>query len=140
MSETVTVTALDISSSTWGDVERSLRFYLDDLELVPVRVDEWRRHEAPFASVRVDRTPIIDLVQLPRSGENVDHVCLVVERLDFDALKANLSRVGGSPRTSRRRGGTGHLNEGGGRRRRRSGQRPSRRPRRMRDGRAGAGG
>ena len=36
------------------DVERSLHFYVDDLGLQPERVEEWRRGEVLFPSVRVD--------------------------------------------------------------------------------------
>ena|SRR5205823_2063986 len=72
-----------------ADVERSLRFYCDALGLEPLRVDEWRAKKVFFPSVRVDATTIIDLLETPRSGENVNHFCLVVERDDFDALKAS---------------------------------------------------
>ena len=72
-----------------SDPERSLRFYCGELGLTPVRVEEWRRGEVFFPSVRVDATTIIDLVELPRRGENADHFCLVVERVDFDVLKAS---------------------------------------------------
>ena len=72
-----------------ADLERSISFYCDELGLEPARVDEWRRGEAPFPSVRVDATTIIDLVHAPRAGENVNHICLVVAPADFDALKAS---------------------------------------------------
>jgi catechol 2,3-dioxygenase-like lactoylglutathione lyase family enzyme len=69
-----------------ADVERSLAFYLDELGLAPVRVDEWRRGDAPFPSARVSEHTIIDFVHAPRTGENMNHFCLVVEPTDFDAL------------------------------------------------------
>jgi len=72
-----------------ADVERSLRFYCEELGLEGLRVDEWRRKEVFFPSVRVDATTIIDLLSTPRSGENVNHICLVVEAEDFDAVKAS---------------------------------------------------
>jgi len=72
-----------------ADVERSLRFYCDELGLQPLRVDEWRRKEVFFPSVRVDTTTIIDLLETPRSGENVNHICLVVEPEDMEAVKAS---------------------------------------------------
>ena len=71
------------------DVERSLAFYRDELGLTPINVEEWRRGERFFPSVRVDEGSIIDLIALPRTGENLDHFCLVVEPMDFDALKAS---------------------------------------------------
>jgi catechol 2,3-dioxygenase-like lactoylglutathione lyase family enzyme len=72
-----------------ADVERSLAFYTGELGLATERVDEWRRGDAPFPSVRVDASTIIDLLAAPRTGENCNHVCLVVEALDLDALKAS---------------------------------------------------
>jgi len=72
-----------------ADVERSLRFYCEELGLEAMRVDEWRRKEVFFPSVRVDATTIIDLLSTPRSGENVNHICLVVEAEDFDAVRAS---------------------------------------------------
>src|SRR5687768_14680235 len=45
-----------------ADVERTLAWYLDELGLEAVRVDEWRRREVPFPSVRVSPETIIDLI------------------------------------------------------------------------------
>lgn len=87
--ETITVVGLDHVVFTVDDEERSLAFYCEELGLAPVRVDQWRRHEAPFPSVRVDAATIIDLLGGPRTGENVDHVCLVVAPVDFEAIKAS---------------------------------------------------
>jgi hypothetical protein len=39
--------------------------------------------------VRVSPDSIIDLLETPRTGVNADHLCLVVEPMDFDALKAS---------------------------------------------------
>jgi catechol 2,3-dioxygenase-like lactoylglutathione lyase family enzyme len=72
-----------------ADVERSVAWYRDELGLEPVRVEEWRRGEVPFPSLRVDDGTIIDLLQADRSGQNVDHVCLVIEPDDLDALKSS---------------------------------------------------
>jgi catechol 2,3-dioxygenase-like lactoylglutathione lyase family enzyme len=69
-----------------ADIERSLAFYCGQLGLEPVRVDAWRAGEAPFPSVRVSPTTIIDLVEGPRGGSNVDHLCLVVEPLDWQEV------------------------------------------------------
>ena len=72
-----------------ADVERSLAFYVDELGLEPVRVDEWRRGEVLFPSVRVDVTTILDLLATAPTGRTVDHLCLVVEPQDLSALKAS---------------------------------------------------
>lgn len=71
------------------DVERSLAFYTGLLGLEPVRVDEWRRGQAPFPSVRVTAETIIDLTAHSRGGSNVDHICLTVEPLDWDQVIAS---------------------------------------------------
>jgi catechol 2,3-dioxygenase-like lactoylglutathione lyase family enzyme len=85
----VRVVALDHVVLNVADVERSLTFYCDVLGLAPERVDEWRRGEAPFPSVRVDAGTILDLLAAPRTGENADHLCLVVEPVDLAAVKAS---------------------------------------------------
>jgi catechol 2,3-dioxygenase-like lactoylglutathione lyase family enzyme len=72
-----------------ADVERSIAWYCDELGLEGMRVDEWRRGEVLFPSVRVDEGTIIDLLQADRTGQNVDHVCLVVEPTDLEALSAS---------------------------------------------------
>src|SRR5690349_12097109 len=74
-----------------ADVERSLAWYRDELGLHPERVDEWRDGKILFPSVRVDATTVIDLLAAPRGdGEpNMDHVCLVIEPEDLDALAAS---------------------------------------------------
>jgi catechol 2,3-dioxygenase-like lactoylglutathione lyase family enzyme len=71
------------------DVERALGFYCGPLGLEPVRVEEWRAGKVPFPSVRISPTAIIDLVQGPGGGAkapNVDHICLVVEPLDWQQV------------------------------------------------------
>ena len=87
--EDLHVVALDHVVLNVADVERSLAFYCGELGLVPERVDEWRRGEVRFPSVRVDPHTIIDLLAAPRTGENSDHLCLVVEPTDLDAVKAS---------------------------------------------------
>jgi catechol 2,3-dioxygenase-like lactoylglutathione lyase family enzyme len=93
-SQLVKVTGFDHLVLAVGDVDRSLAWYTGVLGLAPVRVDEWRRGEAPFPSVRVDAATIIDLI--PRSGDgegrNLDHFCLVVEPTDL-AGWATLSAI-----------------------------------------------
>ncbi|GAA4571730.1 VOC family protein [Planotetraspora kaengkrachanensis] len=68
------------------DVERSLEFYCGVLGLEPVRVAEWRAGEVGFPSVRVTPETIIDMVRRPRGESNVDHICLVVEPLDWQEV------------------------------------------------------
>jgi catechol 2,3-dioxygenase-like lactoylglutathione lyase family enzyme len=89
-----------------ADVERSLAWYCDVLGLEGARVDEWRRGEVLFPSVRLDESTIIDLLQTERTGQNVDHVCLVVEPTDLDAVAASgdFDVVGGPGRLFGARG------------------------------------
>jgi catechol 2,3-dioxygenase-like lactoylglutathione lyase family enzyme len=62
-----------------ADVERSLAWYQDVLGLRGERVDEWRRGEVLFPSVRIDAHTLIDLLAGGPTGTNVDHVCLVID-------------------------------------------------------------
>jgi catechol 2,3-dioxygenase-like lactoylglutathione lyase family enzyme len=88
MTSQLRITGLDHVVVNCADVERSLAFYRDTLGLEPERVDEWRRGDAPFPSVRIGPTTIIDLFASPPDGKNMDHVCLVIEPTDLDALAA----------------------------------------------------
>jgi catechol 2,3-dioxygenase-like lactoylglutathione lyase family enzyme len=83
------VQALDHIVLNVSDVERSLTWYVGLVGLKGVRVDEWRRAEVPFPSVRVNSDTIIDLVSAPRDGSNMDHLCLVVDRNDIDAIASD---------------------------------------------------
>jgi catechol 2,3-dioxygenase-like lactoylglutathione lyase family enzyme len=88
----VKVVGLDHIVFRCADTEKSLAFYTDTLGLVPERVTEWRAGEAPFPSVRITPTTIIDLFGGGGGSDtspgvaNVDHVCLVIEPADLDAL------------------------------------------------------
>ena len=81
------VEALDHIVLNVADVERSLAWYVEQLGLEGVRVEEWRAGEAPFPSVRISADSLIDLVQGDRPGENLDHFCLVVTPNDLDAVR-----------------------------------------------------
>ena len=61
------------------DVERSLAWYTGELGLQGERVDEWKNGAVFFPSVRVNETTVIDLLAVERTGENMNHVCLVVD-------------------------------------------------------------
>jgi catechol 2,3-dioxygenase-like lactoylglutathione lyase family enzyme len=71
-----------------SDIERSLAWYADTLGLEGERVDGWRRGDLLFPSVRINATTIIDLFPAERTGENVNHVCLVCEDTSIDDLVA----------------------------------------------------
>ena len=81
------VTGLDHIVLVVSDVERSLAWYCRELGLSGVRVEEWRQGKAPFPSARVDDATIIDFIPGEGDGNpNLDHLCLVIEPVDFDAL------------------------------------------------------
>jgi len=83
----VRVEAIDHLVLRVADPERSLRWYCDELGLAGERVEEWRRAEAPFPSVRVDAGTVIDLVAAPvEGGHNLDHFCLVLAPTDLQAV------------------------------------------------------
>lgn len=86
MAPNIRVTALDHIVLTCRDIEASLEFYVGALGLEPERVDKWRADDAPFPSVRVSPTTIIDLFGGEPSGTNVDHFCLVIEPTDLDEI------------------------------------------------------
>ena len=88
----VRVTGLDHIVLRVADVERSLAWYQGRLGLVGERVDEWRRGDAPFPSLRIDPSTLIDLLAGAPSGDNLDHLCLVLDPVDapdLDALAAS---------------------------------------------------
>lgn len=80
------VIAFDHLVLTVADAERALAFYCGQLGLEPVRAEEWRAGKVPFPSVRVSPETIIDLVEGERGESNVDHICLVVEPLDWQQV------------------------------------------------------
>ncbi|MFA5883367.1 MAG: VOC family protein [Acidimicrobiia bacterium] len=83
------VTGLDHIVLKVADVERSLAWYQDRLGLAGERVEQWRRGEVPFPSVRIDAGTLIDLLVGAPTGTNLDHLCLVLDDADLDALVAS---------------------------------------------------
>jgi catechol 2,3-dioxygenase-like lactoylglutathione lyase family enzyme len=71
-----------------SDVERSVEWYRDKLGLEPLRLEEFRRGEIPFVSLRISEGALIDLQPGERSGVNVDHFSLHVEG-DLDQVAAS---------------------------------------------------
>lgn len=86
MQPTLRVTALDHIVLVCADVEVTLRWYTVMLGLAPVRVDEWRRGEAPFPSVRISPDTIIDMIPGIATDGRLDHLCIVVEPVDLDEV------------------------------------------------------
>jgi catechol 2,3-dioxygenase-like lactoylglutathione lyase family enzyme len=85
----VRITGIDHVVFNVTDVERAVAWWRDLLGLEPLRLEEWRRGEVPFVSVRISPTTIIDLFPRERTGENVNHVALRVEDADLDEIVAS---------------------------------------------------
>lgn len=85
----VTVSGLDHLVLNVADTRRSVAWYAERLGLAVERFGEWERGEAPFVSVRIDDRTVIDLLESPRTGTNVDHLCVVIDAPDLDALASS---------------------------------------------------
>jgi catechol 2,3-dioxygenase-like lactoylglutathione lyase family enzyme len=86
MATDIKVIGLDHIVLNVADVERSLAFYIERFGLTPMRLEAWRAGEAPFPSVAIDATTIIDLFDGDRTGENLNHFAVVVHAIDLEAL------------------------------------------------------
>ena len=62
-----------------ADTERAMCWYRDRLGFEPERYEEWKSGEAPFLSMRVNDTTVIDILETERTGENVDHISFYIE-------------------------------------------------------------
>ncbi len=71
------------------DPEPLVGWYASTLGLETLRLEEWRRGEVPFISLRVSPTFLIDVMQGERDGVNVDHLAVTVEDVDLDELAAS---------------------------------------------------
>lgn len=92
------ITALDHIVLNVADVERSIEFYCDRLGLAPERLDDYRRGEVKFPSVRLTGQSIVDLFppamhSSAEPGQNMNHFCVAVDGSMQD-LEAALSRAG----------------------------------------------
>ena len=89
----IRITELDHIVLNVRDIDKSLTFYTEVLGLKAERIEEFRRGEVGFPSVRINEHTIIDLSPLKKEGPgetslkgNLNHFCLVVEREDFLGL------------------------------------------------------
>jgi catechol 2,3-dioxygenase-like lactoylglutathione lyase family enzyme len=83
------VISLDHIVLVASDVEATVAWYRDELGLEVSRLEEWRRGELPFPSLRIDETTIIDVLPGEPSGENLNHFAMVVEGTTADELAAS---------------------------------------------------
>jgi catechol 2,3-dioxygenase-like lactoylglutathione lyase family enzyme len=93
----IRVTELDHIVLNVGDINRSLKFYTEDLGLQPERLEEFRSGKVRFPSVRINDDTIIDLFPIKDAGaearqpieknnRNLNHFCLVVGQEDFSGI------------------------------------------------------
>ena len=85
----ISVRGLDHIVLAVADARRSLAWYGDVLGLEPLRVPEWEAGEVFFPSLRINSHTIVDLLPGDSHDGRLDHICIVVEPLDFDALVAS---------------------------------------------------
>lgn len=71
------------------DPERLVGWYRDHLGLEVLRLEQWRAKEVPFVSLRVNDAFLIDVMTGERTGENVNHLAVVVDDVDLDELAAS---------------------------------------------------
>jgi catechol 2,3-dioxygenase-like lactoylglutathione lyase family enzyme len=81
-----------------SDLEASLRFYRDVLGLEPFGLEEYRRGERPLVSLRITEGFVLHLTPdpgfEPTSTGGYDHLALVVEEAEPDALVEHLTDEG----------------------------------------------
>jgi catechol 2,3-dioxygenase-like lactoylglutathione lyase family enzyme len=72
-------TGIDHIVVVCSDVERTMGWWQRELGLEPLGHDEWRAGRAPFPSLRLSASTIVDFVSGERTGENVAHVAVTVD-------------------------------------------------------------
>jgi catechol 2,3-dioxygenase-like lactoylglutathione lyase family enzyme len=88
MSAPLTVSAIDHIVLPVPDVAAVVAWYRDELGLAVERQEAFDRGEVPFVSLRISADTLIDVMPGERSGENVNHVAVVVAE-DVDELAAS---------------------------------------------------
>ena len=92
------ITGADHTNWRVKDLDRSLRFYRDILGLEPFGLEEYHRKERPIVSLRVTPAFILHLRPdssfEPGSTGGYDHLALVVEETDMEALAEYLRTSG----------------------------------------------
>ena len=96
------ITTLDHIVLNVGDIDRALQFYTGVLGLTGERVELFKAGKVGFPSVRINDDTIIDLFPCKtfdgrsiteKVDGNLNHVCLVVDAVDFadvlEDLKTN---------------------------------------------------
>ena len=82
----VKISGIDHLVINVADTERAMCWYRDRLGFEPERYEEWKSGDAPFLSMRVNDSTVIDLLETRRSGENVDHISFLVDGSSAETL------------------------------------------------------
>ena len=70
-------------------------FYMNVLGFVPDRLEEYKAGNAFFPSVRINPTTIIDFLPLAKEGDKpTGHICIALQKVDFDKLVTRLAKHG----------------------------------------------
>src|SRR5262245_21303021 len=93
------VTAMDHIVLNVHDIDRSLDFYTNVLGLSGERIEEFRRGEVGFPSVRINEGTLIDLMVDPGADpeatqRNLNHFCLVAAQTDLAVVAGGLRDAG----------------------------------------------
>ena len=94
----------------------SVEFFEKVVEFAGVRVEEFRAGKAPFPSVRISETAVLDLMRreaapmlngmsamfdakaASSAGNPVHHVCIAMSKTEFEALRQRLTAAGKEPK------------------------------------------
>ena len=96
------INAMDHIVLNVPDIDRALAFYTKVLGLETERLDEFRRGEVGFPSVRISAETVIDLFPM-KAGQtlgdgpglpNLNHFTMVVEPGDFEGFQRHLAEHG----------------------------------------------
>eukprot|EP00186_Timspurckia_oligopyrenoides_P002749 CAMPEP_0182443588 /NCGR_PEP_ID=MMETSP1172-20130603/2292_1 /TAXON_ID=708627 /ORGANISM="Timspurckia oligopyrenoides, Strain CCMP3278" /LENGTH=148 /DNA_ID=CAMNT_0024638925 /DNA_START=205 /DNA_END=651 /DNA_ORIENTATION=+ len=85
--------SFDHVALTTENMEESMNFYGNILQLEPDRVDLFLSGEVPFPSYRINASTIIDLFPAEKTQgsdkkltKNLNHFCLALSKSDFDSV------------------------------------------------------
>ena len=92
----IKITELDHIVLNVSDIERSVKFYTDVMNLEPERLDEFRAGKVGFPSVRITADTVIDLFPVKdgrtekndaeKTAGNLNHFCMVIDKEEFSGI------------------------------------------------------
>jgi len=84
----LTVRGIDHVVFVVDDVASTVAWYRDELGLAVEGHEEFLAGQRLFSTLRIDATTIIDVLPGERTGENLNHVALLIDE-DVDAIAAS---------------------------------------------------